>query len=94
MPEKPEKKSLFNIPDGGISMTSDTGTDSFGRAVLPIKSRIVRVGSSGSVLIQKNLLDHYGFKVGDFVSVILQHREPTEEEVKRIEKREKLRRRK
>jgi hypothetical protein len=92
MPEKPQKSLLSKMPKRGISMTSED--DSFEENLLPIKSRIVRVGSSGSVLIQKSLLDHYGFKVGDFVSVILQHREPTDEEVERIEKRKELRGRK
>ena len=75
-------------------MTGDTGTDAFGRTMLPVKSRVITVGNSDGVLIPNHILDHYGFKVGDFVNVILQHREPTDEELERIERRKESRGRK
>lgn len=90
MPDGPQKKSAFVPPDGRIDMSPPEGMVGF---VMPIKSRIIRVGTSGGVLIPSQIMDHYGFRLGDFVSLYIQHRTPSDEEVEEIERRAEMRRR-
>jgi hypothetical protein len=69
-----------NPPDEGISMSEKDLSVVGNKFVIPVKSRITKIGSSCGVIVPTKVLEHLGFKEGDFVDVILQHREPTDEE--------------
>lgn len=50
------------------------------RVIFPVKTRVIKIGSSGGVLVSLRILKQLGFSVGDYVNVIMHPRMPTEEE--------------
>ena len=78
----PDDEKEDNCPsDEGISMSEKDMSIVGNKFVIPVKSRVTKIGSSCGVLIPTKVLEHLGFKEGDCVDVILQHREPTDEEI-------------
>jgi predicted DNA-binding antitoxin AbrB/MazE fold protein len=75
--EKPDN----NPSDEGISMSEKDLGIVGNKFVIPVKSRITKIGSSCGVIVPTKVLEHLGFKEGEYVDVILQHREPTDGEL-------------
>jgi hypothetical protein len=79
MSNDPGKRPSF--PDGMIDLGINERTLSRSGFIVPIHSRIIKLGSSSGVIIPIQLLKHLGFKIGDYVNVIIQPREPSDEDL-------------
>jgi predicted DNA-binding antitoxin AbrB/MazE fold protein len=75
------KNKNDNPSDEGISMSEKDLSIVGNKFVIPVKSRITKIGSSCGVIVPTKVLEHLGFKEGDTVDVILQHRNPSDEEI-------------
>jgi len=71
----------------GIGLSDEDLSELGSKFVIPIKSRIIKVGSSSAVTIPNKVLEHLDFTLGDYVGVILLPRDPTDEELKRDKKK-------
>jgi hypothetical protein len=81
MSDEGEKNNIE--PDDGIGMSEQDLNSLGSKFVVPIRSRITKIGSSSGVIIPTKVLEHLGFQLGDYIDVILQRREPTDEELKK-----------
>jgi Na+/melibiose symporter-like transporter len=80
---------LSSFPDGTIDLGISEQNLRHSGIISPIKSRVIKLGSSSGVIIPIQVLKHLGFKIGEYVNVILQPREPSEDELTKERKKQK-----
>jgi len=84
LPEENDKDEAPSDGDsfmGGLPLSEKELSRAGSNFIIPISSKIRVVGHSLGVLMSKKVLEHNGFKVGQYVDVILQHRKPTRDEL-------------
>ena len=59
--------------------------------ITPVQSKVIKLGCSSGVIIPIQVLKHLGFKIGDYVNVILQPREPNDEDLAKERKKQRKR---
>ena len=79
--EEEGEDSRDTFISSGISLSERELSEAGSKFIVPMKSKIRMIGTSGGILLSRKILEHNGFKVGEYVDVILQHRDPTKEEL-------------
>jgi len=78
--------------DGTIGLGINERSLKHSGLINPVQSRVIKLGCSTAVIIPVQILKHLGFKVGDYVNVIVQPREPSDEELAKERKKSKKKR--